>query len=55
MFRQDFKNNFKNEIMCDNKFINDIFNFIEVIIDFNNKLYKRAIKKSYKKAIRLIS
>jgi len=47
MFRQDFKNNFKNEIMRDNKFINDMFNLIEVIIDFNDKLYKRVIKKRY--------
>ncbi len=47
MFRQDFKNNFKNKIICDNKIINDMFNFIEVIIDFNNKLYKRTMKKRY--------
>jgi len=33
--------------MCDNKFINDIFDLIEVIIDFDNKLYKRIIKKRY--------
>ncbi len=36
--------------MRDKKTFNNIFNFIEIIIDFNNKLYKRAIKK-----IRLIS
>jgi len=47
MFRQNFKNNLKNKIMRNNKFINDIFNFIEVIIDLNNKLYKRTIKKQY--------
>ncbi len=47
MFRQDFKNNLKNEIMRDNKFINDMFDFIKVVIDFNNKLYKRIIKKQY--------
>ncbi len=33
--------------MCDDKFINNIFDLIEVIIDFNNKLYKRAMKKRY--------
>jgi len=33
--------------MRDNKFINDMFNFIEVVIDFNNKLYERIIKKRY--------
>ncbi len=47
MFRQNFKNNLKNEIMRDNKFINDIFNFIEVVIDFDDKLYKRIMKKRY--------
>ncbi len=45
MFRQNLKNNLKNKIICNNKFINDIFGFIEVIIDFNDKLYKRVIKK----------
>jgi len=45
MFRQNFKNNLKNKIMRDNKFISDMFNFIEVVIDFDNKLYKRIIKK----------
>ncbi len=38
MFRQNFKNNLKNEIMRDEKILNDIFDFIEVVIDFNNKL-----------------
>ncbi len=33
--------------MCDKKFINDMFNLIEVVIDFDDKLYKRAIKKRY--------
>ncbi len=47
MFRRNLKNNLKNEIMRDDKFINDIFNLIEVVIDFNNKLYERAIKKRY--------
>ncbi len=47
MFRRNFKNNLKNKIMRDNKFISDIFNFIEIVIDFNNKLYERAIKKQY--------
>ncbi len=47
MFRQDFKNNLKNEIMRDDKFISDMFDFIEVVIDFDDKLYKRIIKKRY--------
>jgi len=33
--------------MCDNKFISDIFNVIKTIINFDNKLYKKAIKKRY--------
>jgi mannitol-specific phosphotransferase system IIBC component len=47
MFRQNFKNNLKNEIMRDNKNISDIFNLIEVVIDLDDKLYKRAMKKRY--------
>ncbi len=47
MFRRNFKNNLKNEIMCDDKFINDIFNLIEIIINFDDKLYKKVIKKQY--------
>ncbi len=47
MFRRDLKNNLKNEIMRDEKFFNDMFDLIEVIIDFDDKLYKRAIKKRY--------
>jgi len=33
--------------MCDDKFINDIFNLIEIIINFDDKLYKKVIKKQY--------
>jgi len=33
--------------MRNEKRINDIFNLIEIIIDFDNKLYKKAIKKRY--------
>ncbi len=33
--------------MCNNKSISNIFNFIKVTIDLNNKLYKKAIKKQY--------
>ena len=33
--------------MRNNKFISDIFNLIEIIIDFDNKLYKRIIRKQY--------
>jgi len=47
MFRQNFKNNLKDEIMRDGKFIDDMFDLIEVVIDFDDKLYKRAMKKRY--------
>ncbi len=33
--------------MRNKKTLNNMFNFIEVIIDFNDKLYKRIIKKKY--------
>ncbi len=47
MFRRDLKNNLKNEIMRDEKIFNDMFDLIEVVIDFDDKLYKRAMKKRY--------
>ncbi len=47
MFRRNLKNNLKNKIMRDNKFISDMFDLIKVVINFNDKLYKRAIKKQY--------
>ncbi len=47
MFRQNLKNNLKNEIMCNEKRISDMFDLIKVVIDFNNKLYKKVIKKRY--------
>ncbi len=47
MFRRDFKNNLKNEIMRNNKFINNMFDLIKIVIDFDDKLYKRTIKKRY--------
>jgi len=47
MFRQNFKNNLKDKIMRDERFISDMFDLIEVVIDFDDKLYKRAMKKRY--------
>ena len=47
MFRQNLKNNLKNKIIYNSKFISNIFNFIKVVINFDNKLYKRVIKKLY--------
>ncbi len=47
MFRRNLKNNLKNEIICDDKFISDMFDLMEVVINFDDKLYKRAMKKRY--------
>ncbi len=47
MFRRDLKNNLKNEIMRDDKNISDIFDLIEIVIDFDDKLYERTMKKRY--------
>ncbi len=47
MFRRDFKNNLKNEIMRDKRTLNDMFDLIKVVIDLNDKLYEKAIKKKY--------
>jgi len=47
MFRRDFKNNLKNEIMRDGRSISDMFDLIEVVIDLDDKLYERAMKKKY--------
>ncbi len=33
--------------MRNKRTLSNMFNLIEVIIDFNNKLYKKAIKKRY--------
>jgi len=33
--------------MRNRRILSDIFDFIEVAIDFDNKLYKKAIKKRY--------
>jgi hypothetical protein len=47
MFRRDLKDNLKDEIMRDGKFISDMFDLIEVAIDLDDKLYERAIEKRY--------
>ncbi len=45
MFWRELKNNLKDEIMRDDKFISDMFDLIEVVIDFDDKLYKKVMKK----------
>jgi len=52
MFRQDFKDNLKNKIMRNKRILNDMFDFIKVVIDFDNKLYERVIKKKIQSILR---
>ena len=47
MFRRNFKNNLKNKIIRNDKFINDMFDLIEIVINFDDKLYEKAMKKRY--------
>ncbi len=47
MFRQDLKNNLKDKIIYNRRILNNIFDFIEIAIDLDNKLYKKTIKKRY--------
>ena len=47
MFRQDLKDNLKDKIMRNRKILNNIFDFIEIAIDLDNKLYKKTIEKRY--------
>ncbi len=47
MFRQNLKNNLKNKIIRNENFFNNIFDFIEVVINFDDKLYERIMKKKY--------
>jgi hypothetical protein len=47
MFRRGLKDNLKDEIMRNGKSISDMFDLIEVAIDFDDKLYERAMKKRY--------
>ncbi len=35
------------QVLYNSNFINNIFNLIKVVIDFNNKLYKKIIEKQY--------
>jgi len=47
MFRRGLKDNLKDEIMRDGRFISDMFDLVEVVIDLDDKLYERAMKKRY--------
>jgi len=47
MFRRGLKDNLKDELMRDGKSISDMFDLIMVVIDLDDKLYERAMKKRY--------
>ena len=47
MFRQELKNNVKNKIMQDERDYKNLVESIEIVIDFNDKLYERVMKKRY--------
>jgi len=47
MFRRGLKNNLKDELMRDDRSISDMFDLIMIVIDLDDKLYERAMKKRY--------
>ena len=47
MFRQNFKNNVKIEMMRDERFIKNFKIMFEIVIDLNDKLYEQTLKKQY--------
>ena len=47
MFRRELKNNVKDEIMRDERDYESLVELIEIVINFDDKLYKRVMKKRY--------
>ena len=47
MFWRELKDNIKDGIMHDERNYESFAKFIEIVINFNNKLYERVIKKRY--------
>ena len=47
MFRRELKNNIKKEIMQDERDYASLAKLIEIVIDLDNKLYERVMKKRY--------
>ena len=47
MSRRKLKNNIKDEIIRDERDYESLVKFIEIVIDFDNKLYERVMKKRY--------
>ena len=47
MFRRELKNNVKDEIMRDERDYESLAKLIKIVIDLDDKLYERVIKKRY--------
>ena len=47
MYRRELKKQVKNEFMRDERTYETLDEFIEIFIDFNDKLYERVMKKKY--------
>ena len=47
MYRRKLKEQIKNEFMRDERTYETLDEFIEIFIDFDDKLYERAMKKKY--------
>ena len=47
IFRRELKNNVKDEIIRDERDYKNLAKFIEIVIDFDDKLYERVMKKRY--------
>ena len=45
MFRKELKDNVKDEIIRDERNYESLEKFIEIVIDFDDKLYERVMKK----------
>ena len=52
MYRRELKKQVKNEFMRDERAYETLDEFIEIFIDFNDKLYERAMKKKYDEELR---
>ena len=49
MFQQKFKNNVQNKFMRNKRKINDLKILIKTMINFDDRLYKRIMKRNYSK------
>ena len=47
MFRRELKDNVKDEIMRDERNYKNLAELIEIVIDFDDKLYERVMKRQY--------